>query len=225
VGPQCFLGACSGAQPPVLLRCRLDRRSCAPGEPGDTRCAPHRRPSHSPSDRADNQGRPGASGASAALNARRVEPGWRERLHSPAGAGRCPHLTTSLAARHSPAGPFAPNTLLTLAEIADLLSRDPKTIKIWRADGNWPNAVQDENGRKTWRVPVTDLVTADDLASDQVAHVESELAARREHRETKALREQTIRLQEQLAAAQALADERAATITFLKGLLRKGGAA
>lgn len=40
----------------------------------------------------------------------------------------------------------------------------------------------------------------------------------------KALREQTIRLQELLAAAQALADERAATITFLKGLLRKGGA-
>ena len=94
-----------------------------------------------------------------------------------------------------------------------------------RTDGRWPNAVQDETGRKTWRVPVTDLVTANDLAPDQVAHVENELAARREHRETKALREQTIRLQEQLAAAQALADERAATITFLKGLLRKGGAA
>jgi hypothetical protein len=122
-------------------------------------------------------------------------------------------------------GRYAPETLLTLLEIADLLGRDLKTIKTWRTSGRWPHAVQDESGRKTWRVPVTDLVTAGDLEPAHVAHVENELAARRESRETRALREQVVRLEEQLAAAHALADERAATITMLKGLFRKGGAA
>jgi hypothetical protein len=125
----------------------------------------------------------------------------------------------------TPPGPFAPDTTLTLTEIADLTGRDLNTIKSWRAKGRWPNAVQDETGRKAWRVPVADLVAAGDLDAWQVAHVENELAARRESRETKALREQIIRLEEQLAAARTLAEERASTISLLRGLLRKGGAA
>ena len=60
-------------------------------------------------------------------------------------------------------GTYAPTTLLTLAEIADLLGRDLKTIKTWRANDRWPDAVQDTEGRRTRRVPVTDPVAAGDL--------------------------------------------------------------
>jgi hypothetical protein len=122
-------------------------------------------------------------------------------------------------------GPFAPDTSLTRAEIADLLGRDLKTIKTWHSDGRWPNAVQEETGRRTWRVPVTDLVAAGDLDASQVVHVHDELAARRESTETRALRERVVRLEEQLTAARALADERAGTIALLKTLVRRGGAA
>lgn len=123
--------------------------------------------------------------------------------------------------------PYSPDTTLTLSEIADLTGRDIKTIKTWNdsGKGRWPNAVQDETGRKTWRVPVSDLVASGDLDPSRVAQVENELAARRESKETKALREQVIRLEEQLTAAVALADERAGTIALLKSLVRKGGAA
>ena len=126
---------------------------------------------------------------------------------------------------------YSPDTLLTLSEIADLTGRDLKTIKNWNSDwqrtgkGRWPNAEQDETGRKTWRVPVSDLVATGVLDPSQVELVENELAARRESKETKALREQVIRLEEQLTAAHALADERASTIALLKSLVRKGGAA
>lgn len=122
---------------------------------------------------------------------------------------------------------YSPDTTLTLSEIADLTGRDIKTIKTWNdsGQGRWPNAVQDETGRKTWRVPVSDLVASGDLDPSRVAQVENELAARRESKETKALREQVIRLEEQLTAAVALADERAGTIALLKSLVRKGGAA
>lgn len=123
--------------------------------------------------------------------------------------------------------PYSPDTTLTLSEIADLTGRDTKTIKTWNdsGKGRWPNAVQDETGRKTWRVPVGDLVASGDLDPSDVQQVENELAARRESKETKALREQVIRLEEKLAAAHALADERGNTIALLKSLVRKGGAA
>ncbi|GAA5117260.1 hypothetical protein GCM10023339_27720 [Alloalcanivorax gelatiniphagus] len=127
--------------------------------------------------------------------------------------------------------PYRPDTTLTLSEIADLTGRDLKTIKNWNSDwqrtgeGRWSNAVQDETGRKTWRVPVSDLVATGVLDPSQVEQVENELAARRESKETKALREQVIRLEEQLNAAVALADERSATIALLKNLVRKDGAA
>lgn len=120
---------------------------------------------------------------------------------------------------------YAADALLTLTEIADLLGRDPKTIKTWRADDRWPHAVQDSDGRRTWRVPVQDLVQAGDLDPAQVVQVGGELAAWREARETRALREQLVRMEEQLVAARALAEDRAATVALLTGLLTRGGAA
>ncbi len=120
---------------------------------------------------------------------------------------------------------YSASTLLTLAEIAEMLGRDPKTIKTWRAAGRWAHPVQDAAGRRAWRVSVTDLVATGDLDKSQVANVETELAARRESRDSRELREQVIRLEEQLAAAHALATERAATIALLTGLLRHGDAA
>lgn len=122
---------------------------------------------------------------------------------------------------------FSPSTTLTLNEIADLTGRDIKTIKTWNdsGKGRWPHASQDETGRKTWRVPVSDLVATGVLDPSQIEQVQNDLAARSESKETKALREQVIRLEEKLAAAHALADERANTIALLKSLVRKGGAA
>lgn len=136
-----------------------------------------------------------------------------------------PHMNDTTHGATPPT--FSPSTTLTLNEIADLTHRDLKTIAKYnsRGQGRWPNAVQDQSGRKTWRVPVGDLVASGDLDPSDVQQVESELAARRESKETKALREQVIRLEEKLAAAHALADERANTIALLKGLVRKGGAA
>lgn len=123
--------------------------------------------------------------------------------------------------------PLHPETMLTLSEISELLARDPKTIKTWnnKGQGRWPNATQDETGLRAWRVPVSDLVASGDLDPSSVATVESELAARRESRETKELRERIIRLEEKLTAAHALAEERADYITFLRSLARKAGAA
>lgn len=117
------------------------------------------------------------------------------------------------------------NASLTLAEIASLLGRDRKTIKTWLGNGRWPNAQQDAEGLRTWRVPVSDLVAAGDIDPSQVTQVENELAARRESKETRDLREKVIRLEEQLSAAVLLADERSATIALLKNLVRRTGAA
>ena len=139
--------------------------------------------------------------------------------------------TTLLAAPRATApeaaGRYAPAALLTLVEIASLLGRDLSTVKDWNAkgQGRWPNATQDEGGRRAWRVPVADLVASGDLDASQLVHVENELAVRREARETQVLREQLVRLEEQLAAAVSIAEERAATIALLSSLLRTGGAA
>jgi hypothetical protein len=122
---------------------------------------------------------------------------------------------------------YSPDTLLTLREVSAVTGLHFDTVKGHNNSGNgiWPNAIQDKTGRKAWRVPVSDLVATGHLDPSQVEHVENELAARRESKETKALREQVIRLEEQLTAAVALADERANTIALLKSLVRKGGAA
>jgi hypothetical protein len=126
-----------------------------------------------------------------------------------------------------PAGGYAPNATLTLREIADLTGHDLSTIKAWnnKGHGKWPNAKQDPDGLKTWRVPISDLIASGDIDPSQIVHVENELAALRESRETRALREQIARLEEQLIAARAIAEDRAATIAWLKDLVRGGGAA
>lgn len=122
---------------------------------------------------------------------------------------------------------YSPDTLLTLREVATVTGLHFDTVKRHNNSGNgiWLNALQDKTGRKPWRVPVSDLVATGHLDSSQVVHVENELAARRESKEIKALREQVIRLEEQLAAVHRLADERAHTIVLLKSLVRTGGAA
>lgn len=74
-------------------------------------------------------------------------------------------------------------------------------------------------------MPVSDLVDSGDLDPSQVALVESELAARRESRETKVLREQLIRLEAQLDATRVIAEERAAMIAVLTNLVRPDAAA
>lgn len=104
------------------------------------------------------------------------------------------------------AGGYAPDATLTLREIADLTGHDLSTIEAWnnKGHGKWPNAKQDPDGLKTWRVPISDLITSGDIDPSQIVHVENELAARRESRETRVLREQVVRLEEQLVAAQAL---------------------
>ena len=120
---------------------------------------------------------------------------------------------------------FAPNATLTLREIADRLGKDLKTVKTWNKAGRWPNASQDPDGRRAWHVPVTDLVSAGDVNAADVATIENDLATRRESNLTRELREQVIRLEEQLVAARALADERNRTIALLQTIAVTGGAA
>lgn len=131
------------------------------------------------------------------------------------------------APAHAPADKqsFPPGSTLILKEIADLLGRDITTIKRWIKAGLWANASKDPDGRCAWRVPVADLVASGHLDAAQVTHVENELAARRESSQTRELREQVIRLEEQLSAARALADERNRTITLLQDIATAGGAA
>lgn len=132
---------------------------------------------------------PGAMWGASQPAGENAEPVPLRRLRSPGTAGRCPRTTsTPTPTAGTPmTGAYAPDALLTLKEIAALLRRDLSTIKDWndQGRGKWPNAVQDTDGRRTWRVPVTDLVASGDLDASQIAHVENELAARRESREAR----------------------------------------
>ncbi|MEQ4498941.1 helix-turn-helix transcriptional regulator [Nocardioides kribbensis] len=123
-------------------------------------------------------------------------------------------------------GEFVPHQLLTLIEIADLLGRHLDTIKGWRAAGRWPHAVQDATGRKAWRVPVSDLTAAGDLHHSRLAEAESAIEASRESRKVQTLREENIRLHEQLRASESARAELAGmNATLTKLLLRRGDAA
>jgi hypothetical protein len=120
-------------------------------------------------------------------------------------------------------GPLAaPTAALTYQEAADLAGCSPDTIKRDREQGKYPDAFQDSSPRRTWRVPVANLVTAGRLHPSQVEQAEQELAAHREGRELRALREENIRLSEQLAGARELAGERQNTVTLLQQLLLNG---
>ncbi|RYP84244.1 hypothetical protein EKO23_16420 [Nocardioides guangzhouensis] len=117
------------------------------------------------------------------------------------------------------------NQLLTLAEAADLIGKHLCTVKDWRAAGRWPNAVQDATGRRTWRVPASDLVDAGDLEPHQVREVAPTLAAARESRLVGTLREEIAQLRAELSAALAVASERDRTIALLESVLGAKGAA
>lgn len=92
--------------------------------------------------------------------------------------------------------------LVTISEAADLTGRDRSTIKRDREEGRYPCAVKDPSG--AWRIPVGDLVAAGRLPSGSVDNAREEIAAAREHRETRQRREALIRLEAQLAASDAL---------------------
>ena len=117
---------------------------------------------------------------------------------------------------------YSANQLLTLAEVATVTGNHPDTVRDRRSAGRWPNAVQDTTGRRTWRVPVTDLVAAGDLDPAQVVEVESTLAAARESKQVAALREEISTLRADLSAAEARAAERALTIEILESVIGAG---
>jgi hypothetical protein len=127
----------------------------------------------------------------------------------------------------TPARPGAvrPADALTYAEAAELTGVSADTIERDRKKGRYPNAYQDASRRNTWMIPVGDLVAAGRLAPELVEQAETELAARRESRELRELREQVIRLEERLRAeqqrAEALAADKAAQQKTIDTLLRK----
>jgi hypothetical protein len=79
----------------------------------------------------------------------------------------------------------------------------PATIESDLSAERCPNAVEEPNGRREWRIPVGDLVAAGRSPADAVQAVGEHLAAAREARATRELREQVLRLEERLTAAEA----------------------
>lgn len=121
--------------------------------------------------------------------------------------------------------PLDRDQLVTLQEGAELTGHDYKTLYNDLGAGVYPDAVQDTTGRKTWRVPLHNLVDAGRLPESAIASAAEELAAARESRETRRLREELIRKQEQLAAAelriQDLLEARAEHKALIAQLLKK----
>jgi hypothetical protein len=118
-----------------------------------------------------------------------------------------------MSATHTTAarpGAVRPTDAFSYAEAADLTGVSADTIERDRKKGRYPGAYQDASRRNTWMIPVGDLVAAGRLAPELVEQAETELAARRESRELRELREQVIRLQEQLRAAQQRSESLAA---------------
>ena len=87
-----------------------------------------------------------------------AEPSHERRLRNSPRLSRCTHMTNNLPPDTGTQPQDAPDTKLTLTEVAEVTGRDIKTIKVWndKGKGRWPNAVQDTTGRKAWRVPVSD---------------------------------------------------------------------
>jgi hypothetical protein len=134
---------------------------------------------------------------------------------------------TTASATPLAAGMLAATQRLSYAEAAELTGLSADTIERDRRAGRYPGAAQDDTPARTWRIPIADLVAAGRLEAGLVAQAEQELAARRESRQLAELRERVIRLEEQLAAAQALAAQHATTVQhqqrILELLARKAG--
>lgn len=118
-----------------------------------------------------------------------------------------------------PSAPRRSDESVTYREAADLTGFSMDTIERDRQNGRYPHAVQDSTPQRMWRIPVADLVAAGRLDADRVALVEQELAASRESRAQRQLREELIRTKEQLRAAQATAEAQQATIDHQQRLL------
>jgi hypothetical protein len=115
---------------------------------------------------------------------------------------------------------FTTDTMLTISEIVGLTGRDRKTVSEWvRAGDRYPNAVQEQAGRKSWRVPVKDLVAAGDPKPSQVVEVAAVLESLREAKQVSELRARIVDLQIALEVQTARAEERQVTIATLQALL------
>jgi hypothetical protein len=127
---------------------------------------------------------------------------------------------TSACKPHGATATLTTDTLLTIRQIVDLTGRDRKTVSEWiRAAVRYPNAVQDQTGRKEWRVPVKDLVAAGDLEPSQVVEVPAALGSLREARQVGELRARIVELEKALEVQTARAEERQALLGTLQALL------
>lgn len=111
---------------------------------------------------------------------------------------------------HAPTTPgtIAPGASFTYSEAGELTGLHPDTIKRERERGKFPGACQEVTGRKSWRIPVEDLVAAGHLPADRVGERLAELEKLRETEKVLALREKIAdrdaviaRLQAELDAA------------------------
>ncbi len=128
-------------------------------------------------------------------------------------------ISTSPTPRPLAAGPHRPEDMLSYREAAELTGLSVDTIERDRQKGRYPHAAQDGTPQHVWRIPIADLVAAGRLDASQVVPAEQELAAFRESRALRQLREELIRTQEQLRAAQATAQAQQATIDHQQRLL------
>ena len=108
--------------------------------------------------------------------------------------------------------------LVTIREAADLTGMHADTIKDRVKGGRYPSADQ-YGGRKTWMMPVKDLVVAGDLDASQVCEVPVLLESLRESKQVAELRSEIAELRTALEVATALAEERKANLDTLNALL------
>lgn len=126
---------------------------------------------------------------------------------------------TDMTATQPLAGGDSDDGLLPLTAVAELIERDLSTVKRYLRDGRWQGARQDRGGRRTWRVPFDALVAAGDIEAPQAVGASLVVQLRREPPQMQALREEVVRLQERLRAAEELSRERAETIALLRTFL------
>lgn len=136
-------------------------------------------------------------------------------MRGPAHPERVPvMMTTSSTPTLTTATPVDPDAAYIQRDWALLLNRHEDTLKRARQAGRYPNAYQDTTtGRRTWLIPVADVVAAGDLPAERVADRLAELDALKESRAIAAIREQlaeqqreNARLHAELAAAVARAE-------------------
>jgi putative protein kinase ArgK-like GTPase of G3E family len=126
---------------------------------------------------------------------------------------------TTPSAAHGAASPFTSNTMLSISDIVTITKRDRKTVSEHVREGRYSNAVQEEGGRKSWSVPVKDLVAVGDLDPSDVVEVAASLESAREAKQVTELRTRVSELEKDLAAQTARAEERQALIDTLRAVV------